>query len=113
MPCQWQGYRLWQQFHIYGGVEQRWILVESQQRAEQDRGWKASFEKQEKALQRQLRQLCTQVFACKPDAMEALLRFQQTLQWHTLVQARLQPVVAKRSAGRPKRSAAQETQGYQ
>jgi transposase len=112
MPCQWQGYRLWQQSQTYGGIPQRWILVESQERAQQE-GWQASFEKQEKALQRQLRQLCTQTFACKPDAMEALLRFQQSLQWHTLVQAGLQPVVAKRAPGRPKRSAAQDTQGYQ
>lgn len=106
-PCQLKGYQLWQQRQTYGGIEQRWILVESQQRALQD-GWKRAFEKQEKALQRQLRQLCQQVFACKPDAAEALLRFQAALQWHTLVQVALRPVAAKRPPGRPRRSTPQE-----
>jgi transposase len=115
VPCQLEGYRLWQQSQSYGDVEQRWILVESQERRQQDQGWKASFEKQEKVLQRQLSQLCNQVFACRPDAMEALLHFEETLQWHTLVQVELLPVVAKRVPGRPKRTSAKEaqTQGYQ
>ncbi|MBD0270278.1 MAG: IS1634 family transposase, partial [Cyanobacteria bacterium Co-bin8] len=114
VPCQMQGYQLWQQRQNYGGIEQRWILVESQERAQQER-WKKAFEKQEKGLQRQLRQLCSQVFACKPDAAEALLRFQESLQWHSLVQVSLLPVAPKKSPGRPKRSAPQETQrqGYQ
>jgi hypothetical protein len=56
-------------------VEQRWIPVESPHRtAEAD--WLKPLEKQEKGLQRSLRHLCSPVFACKPDAMDALLRFQ-------------------------------------
>jgi transposase len=110
VPCQMQGYQLWQQRQNYGGIEQRWILVQSQERAEQE-GWKRAFEKQEKGLQRQLKQLCTQQFACKPDAAEALLRFQESLQWHSLVEVKLLPVAPKRSPGRPKRSAPQESQG--
>lgn len=66
-------------------------------------------------MQRQLRQLCTQVFACKPDAAEALLRFQESLQWHSLVEVALLPVAANRSPSRPKRSTPQEAQaqGFQ
>jgi transposase len=114
-PCHLEGYRLWQQSQNYGGIEQRWILVESKQRGQQDQDWLRPFEKQEKGLQRQLRQLCQQVFACKPDAVEALLQFKATLHWHRLVQVALLPVRPKRSPGRPKRGATQDTrvQGYQ
>ncbi len=101
--CELADYRLWEQRQSYGGIEQRWILVESQQRRQRDEGWKASVDKQEKVLQRQLKELCRQIFACKPDAMEALLRFQDALENHTLTQVTLVPVTAKRTPGRPKK----------
>ncbi len=115
-PCELVDYRLWEQPQGYGGIKQRWILVESQQRRQTDEGWKTSVEKQEKALQRQLKELCRQIFACKPDAMEALLRFQDTLENHTLSQVTLVPLTAKRAPGRPKKratSADDPVQGYQ
>jgi transposase len=103
-PCSLKGYRLWEKTERYGGVEQRWILVESQQRRQSDPRWQASFLKQEKALQRQLKELCAQVFACRLDAMDALVRFEETLQWHTLSGVSVDAVFAKRAPGRPKRS---------
>lgn len=36
MPCELAGYRLWEQQQTYGGVEQRWILVESPHRQQSD-----------------------------------------------------------------------------
>ena len=102
MPCELAGYRLWEQRQSYGGVNQRWILVESPHRTQSD-DWLKPLEKQEKGLQRQLRQLCSQVFACKPDAMEALLRFQDSLTGYTLTQVALVSVAAKRPPGRPQR----------
>lgn len=44
-PCELEDYRLWEQQPSYGGIEQRWILVESQQRRQNDERWKASVEK--------------------------------------------------------------------
>ena len=115
-PCSLKGYRLWEKTESYGGVEQRWILVESQQRRQSDPR-QTSFLKQEKTLQRQLKELCSQVFACKPDALEALVRFEQTLQWHTLRAVSVDSVFAKRTPGRPKRSTScnegTERVGYQ
>ena len=114
MPCELKGYRLWEQRQTYGGVEQRWILVESPHRRESD-DWLKPLEKEKKGLQRQLRQLCSQVFACKPDAMDALMRFQDTLTGYKLTQVALVPVAAKRPPGRPKRANPSEpaTIGYQ
>lgn len=104
VPCSLKGYRLWECSQNYGGVPQRWVLVESQERRQDDPAWQNQLLKQEKALQRQLKDLCSQIFACQPDAMEALLHFEQRLQWHTLTQVALTPVQAKRPPGRPKRS---------
>jgi len=88
--------------------------VESPHR-DQETDWLKPLEKQEKALQWQLRQLCSQVFACKPDAMEALLRFQNTLNGYTFVQVALVTVTAKRAPDRPKQSEASAPQalGFQ
>ncbi|MGQ9873164.1 IS1634 family transposase [Leptodesmis sp.] len=58
MPCELEGHRLWEQRQTYGGVEQRWILVESPHRRESD-DWLKPLEKEKKGLQRQLRQLCS------------------------------------------------------
>lgn len=102
-PCALEGYRLWEQQQSYGGVEQRWILVESPHRTQSD-DWLKPLEKQEKRLQRSLQQLCSQVFACKPDAIDALLRFQDSLTGYTLTEVALVSVAAKRTPGRPKRT---------
>ncbi|PSN16435.1 IS1634 family transposase [filamentous cyanobacterium CCT1] len=103
MLCEVEGYRLWEQRQRYGGVDQRWILVESPHRT-QSQDWLKPLEKQEKGLQRSLRQLWSQVFACKPDAMDALMRFQDSLTGYTLTQVALVSVAAKRPPGRPKRA---------
>lgn len=74
------------------------------------------MEKQETILHRQLKALCRQVFACKPDAMEALLRFQGSLEHHTLSQVSLVPITTKRAPGRPKNRGAstdEPVHGYQ
>lgn len=113
-PCDLDGYRLWEQRQRYGGVEQRWILVESPHRT-QSEDWLKPLEKQAKGLQRSLRQLCSQVFACKPDAMDALVRFQDALTGYTLTQVALVSVAAKRPPGRPKRATPSDSPalGYQ
>jgi hypothetical protein len=36
--------------------------------------------------QSQLRQLCSQEFACEADALAALKRFEQDLPWHQLIE---------------------------
>jgi len=112
MPCVLEGYRLWQQRQTYGGVEQRWILVESPHQQSDD--WLKPLQKQEKGLNRQLQKLCSQVFACKPDAMESLMCFQDSLKGYTL-SASLVSVTAKAAPGRPKRteSAKPPSLGYQ
>jgi transposase len=113
VPCDLKDYRMWEVEQTYGGVPQRWILVESQTRKADAALWQPKLEKLERKLNRQLKQLSQQVFACKPDALEALMQFQESLEVHQLTQVSVQSVRAKRPPGRPAKSAAPTpVQGY-
>ena len=66
----------------YGGVAQRWLLIESQLRRPQaqrtvNKRWLTSSEKEVKAFQK----LCRREFACEADARQALESFEQRLHY--------------------------------
>lgn len=112
-PCDLKDYRMWEVEQAYGGVEQRWILVESQTRKADVSLWQPELEKRERRLNRQLKSLTQQVFACKPDALEALIKFQDTLETHHLTQVSVETVCGKRAPGRPAKSVEpRPVQGY-
>ena len=80
-----EGYRLTSLESEYGGVKQRWIVVDSEQKKALD--LKQLTKKTEKATaqaQRQLEQLQRQEFACREDALTALSRWEKSLEWHLL-----------------------------
>jgi transposase len=84
-PTDLEGYRMACVCCAYGGVQQRWFIVESQQRKQSD------LKQLEKTLTKatthgnaQLRQRCTQEFACAADALASLHQFEQDLVWHQL-----------------------------
>ncbi|MEO1148897.1 MAG: IS1634 family transposase [Cyanobacteria bacterium J06638_22] len=113
VPCTLKDYRMWEVERTYGGVPQRWILVESQTRKADTSLWQPELEKLDRRLNRQLKPLTQQVFACKPDALEALMQFQEGLEVHHLTQVSVQTVRAKRAPGRPAKSAEPTpVQGY-
>lgn len=113
VPCERKDYRMWEVEQTYGGVSQRWILVESQTRKADATLWQPALEKLEHRLNRQLKSLTRQIFACKPDALDALIKFQDTLDRHHLTQVCVEAVRAKRSPGRPAKSAEPgPVQGY-
>ncbi|UWU47553.1 IS1634-like element ISAtsp2 family transposase [Limnospira platensis] len=113
VPCNSKDYRMWEIEQTYAGVRQRWRLVESQTRKANADLWQPELEKLEHRLNRQLKKLTQRVFACKPDALEALMQFQDGLEVHQLTQVSLETVRAKRPPGRPAKSAEPTpVQGY-
>jgi transposase len=65
----------------YGGIEQRWVLIDSESRQAQaqrtvDKQWRQQSDKEVQAF----KQLCGTTFACEADARQALSRFEQDLQ---------------------------------
>jgi transposase len=64
----------------YGGIEQRWVLIDSEPRQAQahrtvDQPWCQQSDNETKALKK----LCGTVFACEADARQALATFEQAL----------------------------------
>jgi len=114
IPYQLKGYKLWQTRSNYGGIEQRWILVESQTRKAQPSLWEKELKRVEKDINRRAKQLQKQVFACRPDALEALLQFQETLDHHHVDEVTVQTILVKRAPGEKKvKKRAEAIEGYQ
>ena len=114
VECTLKDYKMWEIRSSYGGVEQRWILVESQSRKAQTSLWEKDLKRIETALKRQVKALQKQVFACRPDALEALLQFQESLEHHQVSEAKVETVLVKRAPGEPKSSKPSEAiEGYQ
>lgn len=80
-----RGYRITSCCSDDAGVQQRWIVVESQARKDADLKQleKRCFKQLLKA-QSELKQLCQQQFACHKDAQIAAERFERKLPLHQL-----------------------------
>jgi len=79
------GYRWFQQHSDYGGLSQRWLVVESAQRRQSDlRRIEKEIQKLEQEARQKLRQLSDQKFPCQPDAIEAALQLSRKFKYHKL-----------------------------
>lgn len=117
VACALKDYQMWETTADYAGVQQRWILIESLSRKADQSLWEPELKKLEKRLECDLKQLQQQVFACKPDALEALMRFQDTLAVHQTTEVTLETIRAKRPPGRPAKAKTKDkdtqlTSGY-
>jgi hypothetical protein len=65
------------------------ILVESQSRKAEKSLWQKKLSRIERCLKKGVKKLQQTVFACRPDACEALLQFQAQLENHQLVEVRI------------------------
>lgn len=99
VACDLNEYQMWEVCQTYGGIEQRWILIESQTRKADKALWEKELQTLEQNLKRQLKQLTKTVFACRPDACEALIAFQEQLEKHQLVNVTIETVRTKRAPG--------------
>jgi transposase len=89
---------------LYGGIEQRWVLIYSELRQAQtrrtvDKQWRQQRDKETKAF----RTFCRTTFACETDARQALSTFAQDLQPIDLAASTVhaQPRDAQRGRPRP------------
>jgi transposase len=109
-----EGYRYQPLTADYGGVEQRWLLLYSEQRRAQaqhtvDKQWLKQSEKESKAFKK----LCRTTFACEADAQQALAYFAQGLEATQLHQTAIQPIVRYAKRGRPSQATPLERVVYQ
>ena len=97
-----EGYRAQQFTSTYGGVDQRWVVLYSEQRRSQaqrtvDKQWRQQSDEEGKAFKK----LCSTAFACEADARQALAAFVQSLRVTALPQVTLRPLARYGKRGRP------------
>ncbi|PZD74499.1 hypothetical protein C1752_01105 [Acaryochloris thomasi RCC1774] len=102
VACDLNDYQMWEVSQTYGAIEQRWILIESQTRKADKALWQKEVQTLERKFKRQLKQLTKTIFACRPDADEALIAFQEQLEKHQLVNVTIETVRTKRAPGEPR-----------
>jgi transposase len=114
VPCTVKDYRLWECRSSYGGIEQRWILAESLSRKMDSATVEKELKRQDSKVNREIKKFSKQVFACYPDACEALLLFKEEhIKGHQLLSVEIETVLAKRQPGQPKgEKKSPETLGY-
>lgn len=98
-----EGYQIATVCCSYGGVQQRWFVVESQERKKSD------MKQLDKTLatatthrKAQLKQLCARAFACEADAIAALKQFEKNLLWHHLETISVKQKLHYEKPGKPK-----------
>jgi len=98
-----KGYAIAESVSEYGGVSQRWILVDSQERRKSDiKKLDKKLNQIQQNCQQELQGLALQDFACVADALSAAEKLSTNMKWHQLshIQTIEKPHYAKR--GKPK-----------
>ena len=94
-----KGYRIKESSSEYAGVEQRWFLVESEQRRKSDlQQLTKKIERHRQKSQQQLHQLVQIEFACLADATTAAQNLSEQMTWHQLTELE---IVAKNHYDKP------------
>jgi transposase len=100
------GYRIVERNSFYGGVTQKWVIVESEARRQADiKQFYCCLDKLEQQLNHQLTQLSAQEFRCEADALLAADRFAKKLKYHCLEAINLTKHSQHKKPGRPRKDA--------
>jgi transposase len=100
------GYKIAPVGNQYSGINQRWLLVESQARLESDLvQLDKQIAKQLAKATKALKRLEGEQFACQPDGRRAAMKFSCCLPFHQLADLEVVEVVQHQGRGRPKRDA--------
>jgi transposase len=113
-PSTIKGYSLKESRSEYAGIEQWWILVESQARRNSDLKQLAKkIEQYQQKSQQEFQALSHQEFACAADAMNAALHLSKTMKWHQLSDLETVEKSHHDKAGKPKKAAVPTRISYQ
>jgi transposase len=108
-----KGYKTALFYSNYGEVEQRWLLVYSEQSYKREKKtFERKLEKQEKELKKILWHLGNEYFSCESDAMKEVNKVSTKFPYHA-IEIKIIPAISHGKTGRPKREAKGEIVGYQ
>ncbi|WP_353933305.1 IS1634 family transposase (plasmid) [Okeanomitos corallinicola TIOX110] len=90
------GYKLASKTENYAGIEQRWLVVQSQERRESDlRKLTQKVTKAELKAVQDLKKLSQEEFACEADAIKALLKLSKQFKYHQINESKVTQVKSK------------------
>ncbi|MBD2271019.1 IS1634 family transposase [Anabaena sp. FACHB-1391] len=90
------GYKLASKTENYAGIEQRWLVVQSQERRESDlRKLTEKVIKAESKAVQDLKKLSPEEFACEADAMKALSKLSKQFKYHQINESKVTQVKSK------------------
>ncbi|RUS93440.1 IS4 family transposase [Dulcicalothrix desertica PCC 7102] len=97
LECELKGYLYVAKRVTYAGVEQRWLVVQSQERKKSDleklsKKIVESFEK----TKRDLKKLSLEEFACEADAVKALSKLSEKFKYHQILESQVTTIKSKK-----------------
>ena len=95
-PSKQAGYSYLEVPKTYGGIKQRWLVIESEERRESDlKQLEKKIQKDWCEANKALRQLTAQRFACVPDAERAAKKLLKKSKYHELTSIKVQELKDK------------------
>lgn len=106
------GYQ-WSEFcSLYGGIQQRWLLVYSEQAFKREqKTLEKNIAKEKKEALKKCLQLRTKIFGCAHDAEKEVQRIQKKIKYH-LIHYKIEPIEKYESRGRPNPQTPKVIEGY-
>ena len=87
----------------HNGLQQRWIVVHSEERQNKaEKSVSAICEKEREKIEKALKKLCVEEFSCPHDARGALKRYFSKVKFYEVLEDRLEEQKKYESKGRPK-----------
>lgn len=99
------GYKFRETTATYAGVEQRWLVVQSEARRESDlRKLSQKIELAQAKALKELKQLSQDKFACEADAIKALTKLSKTFKYHQIESSKVTEITINNPGNPPEKA---------
>ncbi|MFB2894979.1 IS1634 family transposase [Aerosakkonemataceae cyanobacterium BLCC-F50] len=99
------GYKFRETTATYAGVEQRWLVVQSEARRESDlRKLSQKIELAQAKVLKELKQLSQDKFACEADAIRALAKLSKTFKYHQIESSKVTEITINKPGTPPEKA---------
>jgi transposase len=94
-----RGYKFASKTVNYAGIEQRWLVVQSQERRESDlRKLSQKISKAESKAVQELKKLSQEKFACEADAIKALSKLSKQFKYHQIQETQVTEITSNQTS---------------
>ncbi|MFB2838342.1 IS1634 family transposase [Floridanema evergladense] len=105
VPSTLTGYKFRETTATYAGVEQRWLVVQSEARRESDlRKLSQKIELAQAKTLKELKQLSQDKFACEADAIKALAKLSKTFKYHQIESSKVTEITINKPGNPPEKA---------